>query len=113
MITIYHNGTCSKCRGALEILQEKGIPHNVRWYLAEPLSADELRGLLKKLNIPASQLARKGEPYFIEHLEGKELSEDEWVNELIAHPEILQRPIVVNGGKAIIARPPERIFEVL
>ena len=61
-ITIYHNGECSKCRGALEIMQERGIPHDVRWYLAEPLSETELTALLKKLDMLPSQLVRKSEP---------------------------------------------------
>jgi arsenate reductase len=113
MITIYHNGTCSKCRGALEMLQEQGIPHEVRWYMAEPLSAGELKELLQKLRLPIEELLRKGEEYFIEHFQDKDLSEEEWLEVLARHPELLQRPIVVNGNNAVIARPPERLAEVL
>lgn len=113
MITIYHNGTCSKCRGALEMLQEQGIPHLVRWYMEEPLSVAELKELLQKLQVPVDQLLRKGEEYFIEHYSDSNLSEDEWLEVLAQHPELLQRPIVVNGNNAVIARPPERLAEVL
>jgi arsenate reductase len=113
MITIYHNGQCSKSRGALEILQEEHIPHEVRWYLAEPLSEKELKALLKKLRMTASELVRRSETYFKEHLSGKTLSEEEWLAELAAHPELIERPIVVHGRKAIIARPPERLREIL
>jgi arsenate reductase len=113
MITIYHNGECSKSRGALEILQEEGIPHEVRWYLVDPLSAEELKDLLNHLHLSADELVRKGEDYYKENLEGKTLSEEEWLEELVMHPELIERPIVVNGSKAVIARPPERIREVL
>ncbi len=113
MITIYHNGRCSKSRGALEILQEENIPHQVRWYLTEPLSEKELIELLKKLRIPARDLMRKSEPFFKENLAGKELSEADCIAAMVAHPELIERPIVVNGRKAVIARPPERLHEIL
>jgi arsenate reductase len=113
MITIYHNGSCSKCHGALEMLQERGIPHEVRWYMAEPLSIDELKELLQKLHMSASELVRTGEAYYVEHLQDKDLSEEEWLEVLTTHPELMQRPIVVNGGKAVVARPPERLAAVL
>jgi arsenate reductase len=112
-ITIYHNGECSKCRGALEILQERGIPHEVRWYLAEPLTVVELSALLKKLNIPASDLVRTTEDLYLQHYAGKDISEDEWITILAENPILMQRPIVVHGDKAVIARPAERMFEIL
>lgn len=112
-LTIYHNGECSKCRGALEILQERNIPHEVRWYLAEPLTIDELKALLKKLGIPASELVRKSEPLYIDQYEGKTLSEEEWLHILAGNPLLIQRPIIEQGDKAIIARPPERVFEMI
>lgn len=113
MITIYHNGRCSKSRGALEILQERGIPHEIRWYLEEPLSAKELKELLKKLRIPASDLVRKSEAYYKEQLKDKKLAEAQWIKAMVEHPELIERPVVVNGNNAVIARPPERIDEVL
>ena len=113
MITIYHNGRCSKSRGALEILQEEGIPHTVRWYLAEPLSTDELKTLLQKLGMSASGLVRRNEAYFKEHLKSKDFSEAEWLEILTTRSELIERPIVVNGDKAVIARPPERLHDVL
>ena len=112
-LIIYHNGQCSKSRGALELLQEKGIPHTVRWYLAEPLTEEEIGGLLKQLGMKASDLVRRNEPYFLEHLQEKDFSEDEWIEILTTHPELIERPIVVKGDKALIARPAERVMEVL
>ncbi|MBS1644586.1 MAG: arsenate reductase (glutaredoxin) [Bacteroidetes bacterium] len=113
MITIYHNGRCSKSRGALEILQEKNIPHEIRWYLNDPLTAQELKALLKKLKMPASALVRQNEAYFKEHLKGKKLTEAALIKEMIAHPELIERPLVVNGDQAVVARPPERLHEIL
>jgi arsenate reductase len=112
-ITIYHNGECSKCRGALEIMQERGIPHNIRWYLAEPLTKDELSALLQKLAINPSQLVRKSEPLYREQYEGKDISEAEWLDILADNPILIERPIVEKGPVAIVARPPERIFELI
>ncbi len=112
-ITIYHNGECSKCRGALEILQERGIPHAVRWYLAEPLSAGELVALLGKLNMKPSELVRTSEELYMQHYAGKNISEEEWVTILAENPMLMQRPIVEYGNKAVVARPAERMFEIL
>lgn len=113
MITIYHNGRCTKSRGALEILQEQSIPHNIRWYLAEPLNAKELRALLKKLGMKASELVRKSESYYKEHLKDAKLTQAEWLKQLTVHPELIERPIVETDNKAIVARPPERVLELL
>src|ERR1700733_10950080 len=106
-LIIYHNGECSKSRGALEILQEQNIPHTVRWYIADPLSKEELETLVKKLNIPPSELVRKSEPLYVEKYEGKEISEQEWITILAENPVLIQRPIIEKGSKALIARPPE------
>lgn len=112
-LIIYHNGTCSKCAGALEILQEKNVPHKVRWYLSEPLSSAELSDLLSLLNMKPSELVRRNEPLFQEQYANAPLSEEEWLEVLVANPILLQRPIVVLGNLAIIARPPEKVFSIL
>lgn len=111
-ILVYHNGECSKCRGALELLQEMNVLHDVRFYLAEPLSEEELKQLLVKLDIPASELVRKSEPEFAAY-EGKELSEEEWIQAMLKHPVLMQRPVVEKDGKAIIARPPEKVLDLI
>lgn len=112
-ITIYHNGRCSKSRGALEILQEQNISHTVRWYLAEPLTEKELTALLKKLHIPAEELVRKNEDLYKEEYKGKHLNEQEWIAVLAANPILIERPIVEKGNKAVVARPPEKVMELL
>ena len=113
IITIYHNGACSKCSGALELLQERGIPHEVKWYLAEPLSKPELQDLLKKPGMQPSELVRKSELLYVTNYMGENMSEDEWLNVLTESPILIQRPIVENGDKAVIARPAERMFEIV
>jgi arsenate reductase (glutaredoxin) len=112
-ITIYHNGRCSKSRGALEILQEKGIMPEIRYYLVEPLSETELRALLKKLGMKAEALVRKTEALYKEQYKGRELSNDEWIRILAENPVLIERPIVERGQKAIVARPPEKVLEIL
>jgi len=112
MLTIYHNGECSKSRGALELLIENNIPHKVRFYIAEPLSKDELKALLAKLGMKAQDIVRKNETLYKEQYEGREISNEEWIDILATNPVLLERPIVENEETAIIARPPERALEM-
>ncbi|MGN6566302.1 MAG: arsenate reductase (glutaredoxin) [Flavipsychrobacter sp.] len=112
-IIIYHNGRCSKSRGALEILQEKGVPFQVRWYLTEPLNQKEIKALLKKLGMKASELVRTGEPLYKEQFKDQQLTEQQWVKVLAENPVLIERPIVEKGDKAIVARPPEKVLAFL
>ncbi len=112
-IIIYHNGECSKSKGALELLQERGIPHTIRWYLADPLTPAELMALLGKLRMQPSQLMRKHEALYLAKYQDNEIPEPEWFTILIENPILLERPIVACGDKAVVARPAERVFEIL
>lgn len=112
-IVIYHNGQCSKCKGALELLQEQNVPHSVRWYMTEPLTREELSTILDKLQMKAHELVRTNETLYKNEYEGRRISDAEWVELLIAHPELMQRPIAVKDDHAIIARPPEKILTIL
>lgn len=112
-IIIYHNGRCSKSRGALEILIQQNIPHHVRWYLDEPLNKTELKALLKKLGMRASEMVRKGEELYKEKYAGMEVTEKEWLTILTKNPILIERPIVEKGDKAVIARPAEKIFDII
>lgn len=105
--SIYHNPRCSKSRGACTVLAERGIAPEVFEYLQNPPTADELRALLKKLGLPAEAIVRKGEDAYKIHYAGKRLSEEEWIAALVAHPVLIERPIVICGEHAIVARPPE------
>lgn len=112
-LTIYHNPRCSKSRGALKILEEKGLSPDVRYYLKEALSEEELKFLLNKLGIRAEDLVRKGEKLYKEQYKGKTLSEAEWIHVLTEHPRLIERPIVIKGNKAVIGRPPEKVMELI
>lgn len=110
---IYHNSRCSKSRSALSILQEKQLDVKVVNYLETPPSIKEIKDILKKLGIKAEELVRKGEKEFKENYKGKELTEDEWINAMAKYPKLIERPIFVNGDKAVVGRPPEKVLEII
>ncbi len=112
-LLVYHNGECSKSRGATEILQEKGIAFDTRYYLVDPLSAEELTALVKLLGVPAKELMRTTDAFFEEQFSDVEFDDEGWIELLVTYPELMQRPVVVNGDRAIIARPPEKVLEIL
>jgi len=112
-ITIYHNSRCSKSRNALQILEEKGLPFKVRNYLQEPLQEAEIRQLLKKLKLPAEALIRKSEPLYKEYFKSTPPDEESCIRAMVLHPQLIERPVVVHGQKAVIARPPEKVLDIL
>ena len=113
-LTLYHNPRCSKSRGALELLESRGLTPNVVRYLDTPLDAAQLRNLLGKLNISARQLLRTGEDeYKTLNLADSNLSDEQLIDAMAAHPKLIERPILVAGNNAIIGRPPEKILEIL
>lgn len=112
-ITVYHNTRCTKSREACSILGEKGIPFNIVEYLKTPLNAEEIKALLKKLNLKAEELVRKKEPLFLEKFASKKYTSAQWIKILSENPILIERPILVKGNKAIIGRPVERIAELL
>ncbi|WP_426140721.1 arsenate reductase (glutaredoxin) [Pseudomonas sp. DWP3-1-2] len=113
-LTLYHNPRCSKSRGALELLQARGLSPTILLYLETPPDAVQLRALLAKLGITARQLLRTGEDdYKALNLADKSLSDDDLIAAMIAHPKLIERPILVAGDKAVIGRPPENVLEIL
>ncbi|TWR87946.1 arsenate reductase (glutaredoxin) [Pseudomonas saxonica] len=113
-LTLYHNPRCSKSRGALELLEARGLTPTVVRYLDTPLTAAQLTDLLRKLNISARQLLRTGEEdYKILNLADDSLSEAQLIQAMATHPKLIERPILVVGDKAVIGRPPEKILEIL
>jgi arsenate reductase (glutaredoxin) len=113
MITIYHNATCSKSLGCLQNLESEGLELNIVRYLDFPLTKTEIESLLKKLGIKPIELVRQKEEIWINNFGGKTLTDGKIIDVLVQHPELIERPIVVNGDKAVIARPFERIHEIL
>lgn len=110
---IYHNNRCSKSRCALDIINQEGKEVTIIEYLKNPLSKNDLTKLLKKLNIKAEDLVRKGEADFKENYKGQKLNEEEWIDAMVKFPKLIERPIVVNGEKAVIGRPPENILSII
>lgn len=113
MITIYHNSRCSKSRNGLAYLESKGIEFNVRQYFTELFSFDELKLLIEKTGLTPFDLLRTDEAYFKENLKGRVLTNDEIIEEMLKEPKLIQRPIVEFGDKAVLARPADRIEELL
>lgn len=112
MITLLHNPRCSKSRQALALLEEAGAEVTVRRYLDEPLDADELRSLIRRLEGSVSALVRRNET------EWKQLGADaedlrQVIDAVVTHPRILQRPIADDGQRAVIGRPPEAVCALL
>jgi len=110
---IYHNPRCSKSRCALDWLKEKSFDFEVVDYMKNPLSSNEIKSILKQLNMKASELLRKNEPEYKEHIQDKNLKEDEIIELMSKYPKLIERPIVVRYGKAVIARPLERLTELI
>lgn len=112
-IRIYYNPRCSKCRAALALIEERGYNAEVVEYLKTPPSKEELRSLLKKLGMQPVEIVRKGEDIFKEQYAHRTLSAEEWLDALVTHPILIERPIVVRGNKAVVARPPEKALALL
>ena len=110
---IYHNSRCSKSRNSYNLLKERGVDFETVEYLKTPLTKEELKDLLVKLDIPAKELIRKGEAAFKENFKGKELSEEEWIAAMLQFPKLIERPIIVKGDKAVIGRPIEKVIDLL
>lgn len=111
---IYHNPRCSKSRQALSLLEEAGVNAQVVKYLETPPLAEELDELLTKLGLEPLDVMRTKDDLFKElGLVGRSLTREEGIRLLAEHPALLERPIVVKGDKAVVARPPERVSELL
>lgn len=112
-IQIWHNPRCSKSRNALNLLEEKGINSNVVKYLEDTPNKKELKEVLKKLGIPAKELLRTGENIYKELNLKDENDEEKIIDAMLLHPKLIERPIIIKGDKAVIARPIENLEELL
>ncbi|MBS7786761.1 arsenate reductase (glutaredoxin) [Flavobacterium sp. CYK-55] len=110
---IYHNPKCSKSRECLLQLEQLSAGFEVVKYLEKPLSVDELKDLIQKLNIKPIELVRQKEPIWIQNYKDKKMTPLAIIKALAKHPVLIERPIVVNGNKAVIARPWERVNEII
>ena len=113
-VTLYHNPNCSKSRKALALLQDHGVNLRLVDYLEQPFSAAELRQLLNALDLEPRQLIRSNEAIYLElNLEDTAWSEAALINAMVEHPILIERPIAVTMGRAVIGRPPEKVLTLL
>ena len=110
---IYHNPRCSKSRCAVDWLNEKGFDFDVIDYMKNPLSANEIKSILAQLAMNASDMLRKNEPEYKEFIQGKKLNNDEIIELMSKFPKLIERPIVVWDEKAVVARPLEKLIELV
>jgi arsenate reductase len=113
MITIYHNNRCSKSRQGLQLLETSGKDFKVVKYLEDIPTKEELSAIIEQLGISPIDLVRKNEVIWKESYKSKELSNDEIIEAMVTHPKLIERPIVINKGKAVIGRPSEKILEII
>lgn len=113
-VTIYQKPTCSTCRQAVQLLKESGEPFTAINYYEKPFTKSRLKDLLKKAGLSPKDILRTKEDIYRDlGLAKKSLSDDEWLDILVAHPDLIQRPIVEKGEKVILARPAESVKELL
>lgn len=110
---IYHNPKCSKSRQTLAILQEKAIAVEIIEYLKTPPDSKELKAIIERLGISAIELIRVNEELWKDQFKGKNFTETELIQIMIDNPKLIERPIVVNGMKAVIGRPPENVLSIM
>ena len=110
---VYHNPRCSKSRCALDWLQENNFDFEVVDYMKNRLNESELKSILNALNMKPMDLIRKNESEFKEHIQGKKMNDDEIIQVMVHFPKLIERPIVVWDGHAVVARPLGKLTEML
>lgn len=113
-VVIYHNPRCSKSRQALQLLNDNGVEPKIVEYLKDILSQKELKNIINYLNVSPRDILRKKEADYKEAgLNNDTLSDDEVVELMTKYPKVIERPIVVNGSKAAVGRPPENVLKII
>ena len=113
-VTMYHNPRCSKCRQTLDLLHGRGIEPDIVEYLDTPPDAETLNRILDQLGMEPRELMRTNEAEYKENkLSDPALTREQLIRAMVDHPKLIQRPIVLNEGKAALGRPPENIVEIL
>jgi arsenate reductase len=113
MIQIYHNSRCGKSRECLAFLEKSGQEYEIIKYLENVPTFDELKEIIKKLGIKPIELVRRKEKIWMENFKDKPTTDDEIIHTMILNPILIERPIVINGDMAIIARPLEKVAAIL
>lgn len=113
MMKVYHNNRCSKSRQTLDLLKKNSNDFEVFHYLESEIDPKELTFIIEKLGVKAEDLVRKSEDLYKELFKGKRLSAQEWVDAMVKYPKLIERPIVINGHKVALGRPPENVLSIL
>lgn len=113
MIVIYHNPNCSKSRETLEILETTKEDIQIIKYLDEPLKVEKLNKIIKLLNIKPIELIRQHDILWRENFKDLDFSDDELIEVTASYPRLIERPIVINGNKAVIGRPASKVIDIL
>ena len=113
MLKIYHNPRCRKSREALEFLNNKKIDYQIYYYLKNHLTSDELKSILKKINLNPSDIVRKNEKDWKAIPNRNDLTENEILGILILNPKLIERPIITNEKEGVLARPLDNLFQFL
>jgi polyphosphate kinase len=110
---IYHNPRCSKSREGLKFLEEKGFDIEIIDYMKNGISAKEIKEFLSKSGMEVTEIIRTNEDLYKEKFKGKEFTKEEWIAILVENPKLIQRPLVIKGTHAVIARPAEEILKLI
>lgn len=113
MIQIYHNSRCTKSRECLAFIEDSGIEYEVIKYLDNVPTFDELKTIIEKLDLKPIELVRQKEQVWLENFKDTTMTDDEIIQAMISNPILIERPIVINGDKAVIARPMEKAVTIL
>ena len=113
MIRIYHNPRCAKSRAGLKYLESKNIDFEIINYLENPLTVDDLKMILMKLNLKPQNIVRTSEEAYKKELKGKNFTDEEWIRIISQNPKLLMRPIVETKYKAVVAQPPEDMDRII
>ena len=112
-VQILYNPRCSKCREALSFLEGENCEIEIKEYLKETLSKKELKDILSKLGLKAFDIVRKKEDLYLKKFKNKTFTNEEWIQLLIENPTLIERPIVIDGYKAVVGRPPELVVDLV
>ena len=110
---IYHNPRCSKSRQTLNLIKDSGKEVAIVEYLTNPPTVEELTSIVALLNISPEKLLRKNEAIYKEQFKGKSYTDEQWIQIMVEYPKLIERPIVIDGEKAVLGRPPENVLSLL
>lgn len=112
-IQILYNPRCSKCREALSLLEGENCEIEIVEYLKDSITKKELKNILAKLGLKAVDIVRKKEELYLKKFQNKKFTNEEWIQVLLENPILIERPIVIDGYKAIVGRPPELVVDLI